>query len=123
MEEKYEHAGRDPRPLVPPGRHVGMAGCHWVAHVDCDGRSLGSLEVYQWQPFAKKWCRPNEHASDRNLDLVNYRWVAPCPLPVTAPEFNEVKATLTKIKNGEKVSPEQMEQLMLIFHEQVFPYA
>lgn len=55
MEEQYEHAGRDPRPLVPPGHHIGMAGCHWVKQVDYDGRSLGSLEVYQWQPFAKQW--------------------------------------------------------------------
>lgn len=122
MEEQYEHAGRDPRPLVPPGHHIGMAGCHWVKQVDYDGRSLGSLEVYQWQPFAKQWCRPNEYAMDRNLDLVHYVWVAPCPLPVTPQEYAEVKATLTKIKERKPVSVKEMDQLSLIFHEQVHPY-
>jgi len=78
-------SGLPKEPPVPPGRHIGFAGFHFLQRVDYDGRTQG-LEVYQWQPTAKKWCRCNEYASDRDLDLADYVYEAPCPIPITLGE-------------------------------------
>lgn len=85
-----EH-GRAPSTMpVPPSYHIGMAGVHWMERIDYDGRPCG-LEVYQWQPSEKLWCRPNEYSSGRDLELIGYRYVAPCPTPMFDEEAKEVK--------------------------------
>jgi hypothetical protein len=65
-----------------------MAGFHFLQRVDFDGRTCG-LEVYQWQPNAKKWCRCNEYASDRDLVLEDYVYDSPCPLPISLRDLKE----------------------------------
>lgn len=106
--------------MVPPKSHIHRGGVHWVERIDYDGRSQG-LEVYQWQPSAQKWCRINEYDTGGDLELVNYRWVAVCPMPVFKEEYLEVKATLEKIRDGKEVTAGEMGQFVHIFHEQVFP--
>lgn len=122
MDRKPIHAGRDDTPLQPPRRHLHRAGWHFVERIDYDGRTCG-LEVYQWQPQAQKWCRPNEYASNRDIDLVNYRWVAECHLPLFPDEIEPVQAVLEDMRqrftSGNSVpvtrttiSAEQMEVLV-----------
>lgn len=90
LEKMLKHGYAPSTEPVPPSYHVGMAGHHWVERIDYDGRSCG-LEVYQWQPSVKKWCRPNEYAQDRDVDLTGYRYVAVCPTPMFEEEAEEVK--------------------------------
>lgn len=82
---------------APPGRHSAYAGCHWLQRIDYDGRPCG-LEVYQWQPNAKRWCRPNEYAQDRNVSLQGYEYVAACPTPAFPDELKAVERAMEFLK-------------------------
>ncbi len=107
--------------LIPPGREVGFANCHWV-HPSGNG---SGLEVWQWQPSAKKWCRPNQFACDMNHDLIGYKYVAICPLPVTEEELVEFRATHDQIRESAffQALPEaQREQFNLLIAEQMYVY-
>lgn len=90
LQKMIKHGYAPTEMPVPPSYHVGRAGCHWMERIDYDGRPCG-LEVYQWQPGAKKWCLPNQYAQDRDLELIGYRYVAPCPTPMFEQEAEEVK--------------------------------
>lgn len=86
----------DPQPLVPPtAYHESRSQCHWVTRIDFDGRETG-LEVWQWQPQARKWCRPNQYACGMDDLLVGYKWVAVCPTPPFADEVEAVKAIIAE---------------------------
>lgn len=92
-----DHSGRDPTPLKPPKRYLKYGYHHWVERIDYDGRSQG-LEVYQWQSGVQKWCRPNEYASGRDVDLVYYRWVALCPTPPFKEEVEDVQKIIERVR-------------------------
>lgn len=97
LETKY---GASPvTPPAPPGYHFARAGFHFLQRIDYDGRSCG-LEVYQWQPGAKLWCRPNEYSSGRDLDLIGYEYVAVCPTPPFVDELESVKRVLSHLKHN-----------------------
>lgn len=67
-----------------------------MERVDYDGRATG-LEVYQWQPQAKLWCRPNEYACGLDLELIGYRYVGPCKRPLFQQEKDDLKALILKL--------------------------
>lgn len=112
------HYGQSPTEMPrPAGFHVGHAGFHFLERIDYDGRPCGT-EVYQWQPSAELWCRPNEYAQGRNLDLIGYRYVAACPLPPFADEVQAAGRALKKLEA--KVDPADQadfEVLKRLFHE------
>ena len=71
--------------MIPPSKYLKHAGCHWVERLNGDGFGMG-LEVYQWQPSSKKWCRPNEYDTyGMEVDLSGYKWIAECPYPELEP--------------------------------------
>lgn len=87
-----------PKVLVPPGREIGYANCHWVKASGQYGHN--EMEIWQWQPGVKKWCRPNEHASGRDHDLIDYTYVARCPLPPFREELDEFMVVVEKLRSG-----------------------
>jgi hypothetical protein len=97
---------------VPPGFHTGHAGFHYLQRIDYDGRPCG-LEIYQWQPTAKLWCRPNEYARGRDLELIGYRYVATCPTPPFAEELESAERMLKYLKG--KISAKNTPQTRLDF--------
>jgi len=120
-----EHGQAPTKKPVPRGFHIGYAGFHFLERIDYDGRPCG-LEVYQWQPQAELWCRPNEYACGRDLELINYRYVAPCPLPRTEEQKQKLDAIFSdlalRFKSGNSVpveratiSAEQFETLFDFF--------
>lgn len=126
---QYPHAGRDPTPLLPPMRYRNFAYCHWVQAVDYDGRGQG-LEVYQWQASAKKWCRPNEYDTGRDLDLVGYRWVALCPAPPFKEEVQDVQKIIQRVRlsfaedttdTPGLLTLEEFDKIALIITENIVP--
>lgn len=122
MVEKVHHTQIPLGP--PPGHHIQYAGCHWVRRMDYDGHP-GGLEVYQWQPGAQKWCRVNEYAQDRDLELLGYVYVALCPMPPFEEEVEEarkaydhaVKQAVASLQ-GEQLR--YMETLSRLINEHVF---
>ncbi|WJJ54953.1 hypothetical protein [Xanthomonas phage RTH11] len=126
---QYLHAGHNPNPLLPPMKYRQMGYSHWVERIDYDGRSCG-LEVYQWQAHAGKWCRPNEYASGRDLDLVNYRWVALCPNPPFKEEVEEVQQIIQRLRlsfaedtpdTPGLLTREEFDKISLMFAENIVP--
>ena len=61
---------------VPPGRHVGFTGHHWLRN------NFGELVVRQWQPGVKKWCASGMVATMSSVDTTGWTYVAPCPMPL-----------------------------------------
>lgn len=125
----YEHEGRNPTPLVPPKGYKGMSFHHWVERIDYDGRSCG-LEVYQWQPGVQKWCYPNQYACGLDKDLVNYRWVALCPIPPFKQEVQEVQEIIQRLRNSFAedsadtpglLTSEEFAKISLMFAENIAP--
>lgn len=53
---------------VPPLRFIRSVKAFWLVAIDSDNRTWPP-EPYVWQPGAKRWCRINEEATGRDLDL------------------------------------------------------
>lgn len=84
--------------LLPPPAYLGYAYVHWV-----EGSLFGSgLELWQWQPAAQIWCRPNEYSSGRDHSLAGYKWAGLCPPPPLSDEY-ESAADLLRRKVDEAV--------------------
>ena len=96
-------------PLLPPASEQPYARHHWVERVDYDGHGCG-LEVYQWQPHARKWCLPNRYAQGdiSDVELKGYRYVAICPTPPFAEEVEEARKLLKEFE--QHLRPEQKER-------------
>lgn len=78
--------------LLPPAAYLGHAHVHWV-----EGSLFGSgLELWQWQPAAQIWCRPNEYSSGRDNALAGYRWAGLCPPPPLSDEYESAAALLRR---------------------------
>lgn len=108
-----------PKGLVPPGKERFYAKHHWVTRVDVDGRTCG-LEVYQWQPGTQRWCRPNEYASERDLELEGYRYIAVCPTPPFEQElavFDEILNELRTTVVLTRMPPERRELFFRLIGE------
>lgn len=67
--------------ILPPPHHFQHAGLHWIAEIDPDGRPEAA-ELYQWQPSAKAWCKPDDIATGRDVTLDNHVYVSPAPGPL-----------------------------------------
>lgn len=85
--------------LQPPKRHLNFAYHHWVERVDCDGHRCG-LEVWQWQPRAKMWCKPNDYARGNDHALSDYVYIGLCPTPPFAPEAAEARRAFEALLQG-----------------------
>lgn len=109
-------------PLLPPLREQARANHHWVERIDYDGRACG-LEVYQWQPHARKWCLPNCFAQggSSDKDLKGYRYVAICPTPPYPEEVTVVQKLLKQFgKNLKPDMKEDFETFKRVIGEQIF---
>lgn len=95
MSEFLGHAPKE-KP-VPPGYLSQYAGYHWLRRIDFDGRPDG-LYVFQWQPQAQLWCRPNEYACGLDLDLIGYEYLSPCPLPLDVEEKDELRKVMDDLE-------------------------
>jgi hypothetical protein len=120
--KKAQHPmAREKKPPVPPGIHLQRAGFHFLHQLDYDGRA-GGLEVYQWQPNAKRWCRCNEYASDRDLTLDDYEYVAPCPLPITLDELKTKLKAMDEHHDTKGFIPtNDWNQLVQLIRENILP--
>jgi hypothetical protein len=89
---------------VPPARHLRRAGMHWLERFDCDGHAQG-LEVFQWQPQAQQWCRPNGYATyNGNLSLNEYVYIGPCILPALDEDRAAYQELRKELESAEQVS-------------------
>lgn len=78
--------------LLPPASYLGYAHTHWVES-DLFG---GGLELWQWQPGAQLWCRPNQYACGLDFDLKGYRWQGLCPPLPSSDEYESVAALIRR---------------------------
>lgn len=108
--------------LVPPGREIAMANSHWVRRKHA---LTHEMEVWQWQPGVKQWCRPSEIATGRNFDLVDYDYVARCPTPPFPSEMEVFSNALEKLRRGvpyTKLTESECEIFNRLIFEQVMVY-
>lgn len=84
---------------TPSAYHAQAAGYHWLQRMDPDGLPGAAIQIFQWQPGVQRWCEPGDVATGRDLELLNYVYVGPCPLPPPDHE-NEQLLTLVKALNS-----------------------
>ncbi len=85
---------------VPRGNHVRYAGAHWLELCDSDGHRHG-LEVFQWQPQAQRWCRPNQYATIHgDVDLSRYVYVGPVSLPLEGERHAQAVELLAALRQA-----------------------
>lgn len=65
---------------VPPLRFIRNVKAFWLVYVDHDGRSWAPAP-YSWQPTSQRWCRINEEATGRNLDLRHHVIIGEVVMP------------------------------------------
>lgn len=91
-----EHAIKEAYPDVkgplPPFNELNLSNIYWLSMVDGDGRILPP-KPYQWEPFAKQWCRVGEVATGRPVDLTDHIVVGHC----VPPEVGKVHFTPSSI--------------------------
>lgn len=111
-----------PVELMPPGREVGMANAHWVRR---KGALTEDMEIWQWQPGVKQWCRPSEIATGRNHVLNDYEYVARCPTPPFRAELEMFSNTLKQLRDGvpfTELKESERELFNQLIYEQIMVY-
>ena len=99
MNFKSEFQKRMETPCLPPNRYLNGAHCFWVADRDYDGRLSSFVQVWQWQPGAKSWCKPGFAGTGQEEKLMGYEILGICPLPLSQEETEELLNNIRKLKN------------------------
>ena len=88
--------------LLPPKHYRRFAYHHWIEGVDTDGRSTGAV-VYQWQPQAGKWCKPNQYACGLDIELTTdkHHYVDLCPMPAFKVDQDKFRTILDKLRDSD----------------------
>ena len=94
---KSDYAIRKETPCIPPARYQSGAWCFWVADRDYDGRRSTFVQVWQWQPGAKSWCKPGFAGTGQSEPLNGFEILGVCPMPLYKEESDELMATLDAI--------------------------
>ena len=99
---------------VPPGRHINLAGHHFLYR-------HGETVVMQWQPQSRSWCPSGLIATLSDVDTKGWRYIAPCPFPLFEDEAAELRGVQDSLQaqssaDNVKLSQEQARALRVFLH-------